>query len=605
MDTSDSGRLQRNRRWVRKPGSPLYESLDSLAKIIMTLCLLGGIAMTVVHVCLSPNGISVEALVPMLVVLGCIAVIVAPVSAIVVNVTVRKMKLAPRDDTYVRLVLCMTLPFSLALMTGWPEYPRLHWIAGLGWPLAILLLLYFFRAEVVEWIASLLATAIAASLSLILVALVANVVNDLANGLYADMLPEGPWIALARGHSPMPGTRGAPTLTLPFFAAGANGGATVPFGGTSVNTPKSTQPTGTPIASSPSPTTATGPASLRVASPFFTAVIDSPALADSFAFVTAPGSPDWMLVLKNTGTSIEADRWTVNPLEKKDRYSSPNFPKSSPQFTLSPKGDGVAILSFLPRRHLEIFVPDKPALNRSIWLDVANNIPEGVSSASVPTLLGSNDPTRYFVRWDTKGASTLQFFTVAASPTGAFSQRSVAIGPVVENCPPVFSPDGRLTAIMGPDLLYFAKTDGSTPPQPFPVAADPNIRVLAMAFSPDSSQIAVLAAIDELPTLACYQVRNGDSVFTSLLSQTSVDKDAPVFPHTLLWLPGCQSCLVNGTDLIDTATGKKYATLDLPPLLDAQVLGTSTLALTFRTLDGPRTFLANLDDAKLRAAKSK
>jgi hypothetical protein len=389
------------------------------------------------------------------------------------------------------------------------------------------------------------------------------------------------------------------------------------------STPTSVPATGPEVVTTQGPTTevaatATGPTTaatvpvavgpVRMESPFFARVIEEPAFADAFAVVAPAAAGDWMLTLRNVENNIEADRWSLNPLEKKEHYSSPNFPKATPQFALSPKGDAVAVLTFLPRRHLEVFVPENKNLNRSVWLDLTSNMPEGSTSAAVPMLLGVNDPSRVFLRWDMNTQSALQVFAASSAAAVTLSPRGYAIGPVVENCPGVLAPNGKITAILGRNMLYFAQTDGTIAPRPFPVASDANVRLLAMAFSPDSTQIAIYAAIAGLPTVACYQVRNGEPVFTCLLSQTPLEKDLPAFPHRLLWLPGgggTQSCLVDGNELIDTATGKKFASLGLSGLADASVVGPSTLALTFKTGEGYRTVLAKLDDAKIRAAQPK
>jgi hypothetical protein len=609
-EDAEAERERKNKRWVRRAGSPLLATLDTLTKGVLTLALLGGIAMTIVQICLSPGGISLPAVIPMLVVLALISVIMAPLSTVAVNFAVRKLKLAPREDTYSRVALCLLLPFSLAMLTGWPKTAQWDLIAGLGWPLAILLLLYLLRADVIEWAVSLAALAVAVGISLIIVSLAGSAINDMANGLWGDMLPSGPWTALATGHSPPPKVVVVkPPTSMPATVAGSTP-ASVPATGPDVVT--TTQgPTTEVAATTTGPATAatapvaTGP--VRMTSPFFAGVIEEPAFADAFAVVAPAEAGDWMLALRIAGNDIEADRWSLNPLEKKERYSSPNFPDAPPQFAISPKGDAVAMLALKPRLHLGVFVPENKNLNRSVWLDLPSNVPQGLTKAT-PIILAVIDPTRFYLRWDLAGESAFQSFAASATGTGSLTMRSFAIGPVVENCPGVLAPNGRMTAVLGRNMLYFAQTDGTVAPRPFPVASDTNVRLLAMTFSPDSTQVAIYAAIAGLPTVACYQVRNGDPVFTCLLSRTPLEKDPPAFPHRLLWLPGgggTQSCLVDGNELIDTATGKKFASLGLSGLADASVVGPSTLALTFKTGEGYRTVLAKLDDAKIRAAQPK
>jgi predicted Zn finger-like uncharacterized protein len=615
---------RKNSRWIRQPGSPLLATLDDVIRIILYVALAAGVVRTFVHIGTSPDGFSLQAILPMLVVLGAVAVIVAPMAAFTVNVTVRKMKMPPRDDTYSRMFACMCVPFSLAMIGGWPETVRSGWVAYLGWPLAILLMLYFLRAEITEWLASLAAAVVAVLLSLIVVALAAGAVNDLSNGLYADMLPGGPWKLLASGQSPHParatqpatlpqtylaGTEPAPTpASVPTIAATVSTPASVPTVAATVpmSQPAETQVVAT--ATAPVHVVTTRPAEVapaRIVSPFIANVIEDPGFSDAFAVVVPPMPGDWMLALRNVDNNILADRWSLNPLGKKEQYVSPNFPKASPQFALSAKGDAVGILSFLPRRHLEVAATDNKTSPVSVWLDVAANVPQGTTAAAATSLLGVGDPKHFFLRWDMSAQSALQVFTVPVSPPNTFTWRSLAIGPVADNCPPVMAPNGRITAIFGRNNIIFAQNDGVAPPRPFPVSNDASVRLLAMAFSPDSAQIAVYAIIANLPTLTCYQVRNGALVFTALLSQSPMERNASVFPHSILWLPGASYCLINGNDLVDTATGRKFASLGLTSLADAQVVAPSTLALTFKTPTGSHTVLGKLDDAKIRAAQTK
>jgi len=128
---------------------------------------------------------------------------------------------------------------------------------------------------------------------------------------------------------------------------------------------------------------------------------------------------------------------------------------------------------------------------------------------------------------------------------------------------------------------------------------------LGLAFSADSSQLAIFAAVTDLPTLMVFQVKTGDTVSTNLLSQTPLPKDAEGMPHGLLYLPGAQAWLINGNDLMDGATGVKFASLGLSGVTEPQLVGPSTLAMTFKGDSGPRTILAKLDDAKIKAAKPK
>jgi hypothetical protein len=64
--------------------------------------------------------------------------------------------------------------------------------------------------------------------------------------------------------------------------------------------------------------------------------------------------------------------------------------------------------------------------------------------------------------------------------------------------------------------------------------------------------------------------------------------------------------LLNGTDLLEGSTGKRFASLDMPARTDAQYLGAGMLALLMQNPDrSPRLVVAKLDDAKIRELASK
>jgi hypothetical protein len=233
-------------------------------------------------------------------------------------------------------------------------------------------------------------------------------------------------------------------------------------------------------------------------------------------------------------------------------------------------------------------------------LDQPANVPDAATLA-VPALLGIVDFAHYYVRWDLNGQSVLQ----AYGTTTGMPWRAAAIGPGVETCSAAFSPNGHTVAVFGRNQISFFNVDGSASPKPIVVASDMVVRQLGMAFSSDSTQIGMYAAVQDLPTVMVFQVKNGDPVCTALLSQVPLGRNAETMPHALLWLPGAQAWLVNGNDLLDGATGTKFGSLGLSGLAEPQVVGPSTVALTFKGEGSPRTILAKLDDEKIRAAKVK
>ena len=76
---------------------------------------------------------------------------------------------------------------------------------------------------------------------------------------------------------------------------------------------------------------------------------------------------------------------------------------------------------------------------------------------------------------------------------------------------------------------------------------------------------------------------------------------APAAPHGLVYLPTVPAILLNGNDLLDVSTGKKFASFDFSVPADAQYLGAGTVALIFQNPDHTsRLIVARIDAEKLR-----
>jgi predicted Zn finger-like uncharacterized protein len=631
----------KRKAWVRQPGSHLLESIDHLIMILCLLALLAGVALTIVHIVRSPLGFSFQTLLPTLAVLGMFAGIIAPLATLAVNGTLRAMKIPPREDTYSRLLTCSMLPFIFGLLAGWPDLADTWgWVVYVGWVLAIGLLIYFFRSKPLEWGVSLSVAALAILLSLIFVN-IADALLVAANGpLNGDMLPSGPWTALATGHSPKPEAVPAGGLTFtpiptppePPRVAGGSVGPTTPVTPTpQPATPPTMQavtPAPTPVApvtppdsavainvtprvaateSAPvdtRPGRAVGPAVL--ASPFFAKIVESPDFAGIQDVVVPTGAMETMLTVKVSETSMDVQRWTINPLEKKERINGVSFYAKKPAlFALSPKGDTVVNLAFFPRRELDISYFDNKTAKKIIPISTTS-----LPADTVASFPGYLDASRVCIRWDYKNSTILQ---VVAALTGS-EVRHMNVDVTVPEAPAVvISPNGKIMVIYGTsprspsprdprNQIIVLNTDNYNLQGRISVSDLP-VRFLGMAISPDNTQVAVYAAVSDLPTILIFKLSNGEMLSQSLLSQSPMPRNAEFSPHPLLWVPGCQSLLLNGTTLVSPATGKKIASLDFTGMVDQQIIGANTIAYIIRNADGTtRLALAEFDNAKIQAA---
>ncbi|HEY4328350.1 MAG TPA: hypothetical protein VGN88_01340 [Phycisphaerae bacterium] len=643
METEIADRVQarqKKRRWVREPGSHLLESLDQLIKIIFFLALLAGISLTVMHVFKSPTGFSFPALLPTLFILGVLALVMSPLSTLAVSATLRALKIAPREDTYTRILTCVLLPFSISMMAGWPEMAaQWGWATPVAWLVAIGLLIYFLRGDLIEWGASLGAASIALLLSLIFVNIAGSLLTAATGPLYVDMLPPGPWASLATGHSPENGAKPANTGTI---ADGTPSFIPMPIPTTqgvtpppdiitppaqNVTAPPNPRPNRQPPQPAPTPGTQVAinitpqnppatvasrpapppPVPVIVKSNSFSTIAEFKDFAGIQSVAVATGTAETMLTVASDGTTTDVQRWSItNPdkPEKKERIVGvPYFAQRPPVFCLSPKGDAAVAMVSFPRRQLEITYFDNKIAKKIIPFD--GTVP-AEAAGSFPGFLDIN---RFTTRWDYKGSTIVQ---VISTPTGQEARHfniDVAVPP---SDSVVISPSGRLMAVYGtnqnaaPNLphnqLILVNLDSGNIQGRINVSDLP-VRFLGLAFSPDSAQVALYCAVSDLPTIMTFKVTTGAIISQNLLSQVPLDKNFVAPSHSLLWMPGNQNLLVNGADLVSPITGKKFGSLELSGILDQQIVGTSTLALIVPNPDkSTRLALAKLNDKTISDA---
>ncbi len=329
--------VRKKRRFVRDPGSPILNQVDSLLSLIVWWGSIAAVAVWVVHVGRSPVGISVGTLLPLGFVLGVIALIGAPLAMISIKVTAKYADFIPRDDVYNRALISLLVPFSASLVTGWPGFENPAISTG-GWIAGAALFVYLFRGEVVEWVASVIAGGAGALVGWWVAGLIAAGVASANGPMYADMLlTDGGWAQLAHatGHSPLP----TPASTEPAVADGTTG--STPTTEASGTTKKATSfltsgnPDGTentaenqtatlthgPTAQNPQNGGNTGPGGASQLPTVLPAVQDSyfaemeaddPGLA-GISDVVMPFPPATLFLVVNGGDggAVEVERWSL------------------------------------------------------------------------------------------------------------------------------------------------------------------------------------------------------------------------------------------------------------------------------------------------------
>jgi hypothetical protein len=130
-------------------------------------------------------------------------------------------------------------------------------------------------------------------------------------------------------------------------------------------------------------------------------------------------------------------------------------------------------------------------------------------------------------------------------------------------------------------------------------------KLIGIAFSPDSKQIAICVVMQEVTTVLPFNVSNGTPLFTPILSTRQPAPTERTLTPGFMWLQNGLGWLVEGNDLYDT-TGKKLGSLHLNNVTDARLVGTDSFLMLQQTQAGPkRAVLANFDDAKIKAAIDK
>ncbi len=642
----------KNRRWVRKSGSPTLEMADSLVKSAGFLVIAAGIVIWVIHL-YKTVGISVAAILPMVTVLVGLAGVLSPAVAFAINKGVRAIKLAPRDDTYGRVAVAVLLPLAAGMIAGLPGAgDSLAELPFLAWLISPALLIYFFRAEMFEWIVSIGGAVVGLGIGLIGMMLLSLAANSWAGPLYVDMLPAGPWEGMAKGgHLPVVASAGAPAAhpseAAPAETQAENGGtaqASTGAGGRGVQgaggenqgengrgeSNGNTGLAGGSAMVSPIPQPAGAEATVgaggggsgaggggastkpavRVAvsrdlhSPFLTDVIpEERGLTDVTGVVTPVTPTGSMLVVRNGDGQVKVEKWDAYPPVKKAEAGFPLFPKKASEYMLSPRGDYLAAMAFFPRSEIEIVSFDGKTPRKNATLDV----PDATAS-----LLGFMDDGHFYVRWDPSGASgtgmvKLQQWSVL---TGQSLRPTPPLAAMAGDRSTAISANGRMLAAFEPggQLAIYTLETGALQRRIHP--SDLPFDFYGLAFSPDGNQIAVYGVLSDVPTVMAFRIQSGAPQGTAVVAAADMRGKDDAMKRRLIWLAdsaGDDLWLVDGNELADAVTGRKIGSLGLSGVVDQAVTGNSTMEFELPgSSDGTENVVvARLDDQAIHEAAMK
>jgi predicted Zn finger-like uncharacterized protein len=623
----------KKRKFVRTPDNPTLANIDSLLNLIIWWGSIAALAVWIVHIARSPGGISAQALLPVGVVIALGAVVIAPLMSIAIKVAAHFLQFIPRNDTYNRVLLTLLLPFSASLVSGWPSLnPSLaSTILTLAAVASPALFIYLFRSEIMEWGSTVGAGLVGMFLGWFIAVALASIVASATGPLYADMLPPGVWTSLAKGQSPPPvapkvdvAAAPAPTTATastspspdePLIAAAPAGpAAATPAAPGSVRadlvpnrpTARHETPSLFPPATPATPDAAATPAPQTN---FFADVqADEQNLLDIREAIPTTAPFPWFLVVKGSdaGGPVTVERWSVQPLAKKGSQSFSELPQQPNAYALSPHGDTLVAVVHFPRNQLEISNFESKAPPRVVPFPVER-------LNAVPSLTGFLDLSHYGVRWTFGGITNFQIWNTTASS-------SHMIAPEMEPGPNniAFSPDGRWLATIGrgpmgvQQIILYNVGTGVVARRISPTSE--LFKSTGLAFSPDSTQIALCAVLSNVTTVLTFKVQNGLPVLSQMLGTAdATPSNATAHPANgaattpgLLWLQNGLAWLINGNDLYETTAGKNIGSLNLPDVLDLQLAGANSVLILQKTADNTkRLVVAKWDDAALKSAIDK
>lgn len=657
LDTGAADETPAQKRWFRRRGLPILESADELLKLALSLFTVASIGIWVWHLSETPHGITIVHLIPVALVTALLAGVMAPVAAAAVNGFVRLLKYIPRSDTYWRVALPLMLPFAGSLAAAFPGMGKsleplvpMSWVAGVG------LLIFFLRAELIEWLVSVATATAAICVMWLVLAGLTSTVGKRAP-LYAEMVPGVPWTSFTTSKAPPRGgiagaIAGGPAITPASPAAMPPAAPATPPPPSSAAPPNTTFPTGptpsvpsaalvtaapptgpsaaaeptTPARNNTAPGTAT-PAEaaappmreISVASPYLLDIQkDIPELKGIGELVVPSlAAPQFLITRPRPEENVTAvERWSASPLKKQGETIFPLFAPQPATYTLSPKGDVLVALSYFPRTQVDLVYFDRTP-RKSIPIEAK----DASGEAAVPTLLGFVTPGLFLVRWDVKGQSGIQVWNTAAMPRPEYkAEREYALPPVHPGCAAVISPVGGLLAVAGRDgYIHLVEASTGAVRRRIQPSNLPH-RFVDMAFSSDGVQLAVYAVISDTPTVISYRVQTGDTIGGAVLAKgpgspapTEAEMTAEGAPPSrraahekrdFVWLQGMPVWLVNGTELIDATTGRKFGTITTSGIAGLKQVGAGQLM--FLTEGGKADAVwARLNEAEITAAIQK
>ena len=613
---------KRAKRFRRIRGSELANTIDSYAGLVVALTVVGGLAAWVVHL-VRAGGFSLYHVIPIAVVLAVLMGVVTPLILLGIRIASLIANFEPRSDTYTRVLIAVMLPFGISLLCSSQsgENAGFHDAITGAWFLAPALFLYLFRADLYE----IGLTAAAGVVSLLVgcwaAVLIASLLPQIIGPLYADALPEGPWVSLATGHSPVVAATSQEadkTVRTPTGQHVASvETAHVPSTNKATIAPAVTVNSGivsnlndshssSVTTSKPPVETVNVPDTIRTHTAAGSetkpahSLIFSQLMADQPEFqdvreVVAPLTPSgWMAVVKNdkNGTVI-VQRWSIDPLARKGELSYQEVPKQPNVYALGPKGDALVVLSRFPRLQLTIASFDgKPA--RSIPL----NEPE-----ATPTLLGFTDPGHFIVRWDRNGQTVLQIWQALSG----MAVRKINAEPFDEgpNCFAVSS-NGRTIATANSKqiMLYDAQYDAQFTPAPKRISPilSTDGQCLGLAFSPDNSRIAIRVQAFDVNSILTFNVQTRALIGTNILPSDDANrvKNPPV-ANGLLWLHDGSGWLACDEGMFETERGRKIGDVERSGISSAYLPTANTVLMVSEHADGKRVLeVGRLDFERIR-----
>jgi hypothetical protein len=278
-------------------------------------------------------------------------------------------------------------------------------------------------------------------------------------------------------------------------------------------------------------------------------------------------SPYIATALHGNNGNITIDLWNSDTWDKKGTASFANAEQTGGTFVLSPDGQHLARIANFPRLSAQVWSFKENRITKILNLD---------SNLGQPELIGFAGDKRLLIRWQPDALEVVDITGTSHSKqiaTPSFERRGNTL---------TINKDGALAAIATkvdnqPMVIVYNLESGSIVGRSKVTSLDPRwpVTPTGMAFSPDSTKIAMLFEQQGNGLIVCYKTTGGVSAVAEHVYPAGPlpGHDIQKFTGSALsWMPDGKGWLLYGQGVFDMVTGQMVADLAMPCIEGTRVI---------------------------------